>query len=69
MFHPIYYVSKGLSDAQMNYATTKKELLAIVYALEKFRSYLIGTKIIIFTNHVTIKYFLTKADSKSRMIR
>ncbi|KAL4362979.1 hypothetical protein GQ457_04G022000 [Hibiscus cannabinus] len=44
IFHPIYYVSKTLSDAQVNYTTTKKELLAIIFAFDKFRSYLIGAK-------------------------
>ncbi|XP_059629492.1 uncharacterized protein LOC132272050 [Cornus florida] len=42
--HAIYYASKTLSDAQLNYTTTEKELLAVVYALDKFRSYLIGSK-------------------------
>ena len=58
-----------MNDAQLNYATTEKEMLAIVYALEKFRSYLVGSKVVIFTNHATIKYLLTKADSKPRLIR
>jgi len=69
IFHTIYYASKVLNDAQINYATTKKELLAIVYALEKFRSYLVGSKIVIYTDHATIKYLLHKADSKPRLIR
>jgi len=47
VFHAIYYASKVLNEAQMNYATTEKEMLAIVFALEKFRSYLVGSKIII----------------------
>jgi len=61
--------SKVLNEAQINYATTEKELLAIVYALEKFRSYLIGSKIIVYTNHAAIKYLLIKSDSKPRLIR
>jgi len=69
MFHTIYYASKVLNDAQINYATTEKELLAIIYALEKFQSYLVGSKIVIYTNHTTIKYLLRKADSKPRLIR
>ena len=44
-------------------------MLAIVYALEKFRSYLVGSKVIIYTNHATIKYLLNKSDSKPRLIR
>ena len=69
IFHAIYYASKVLNDALINYATTEKETLAIVYAHEKFRSYLVGSKVIIYTNHVAIKYLLNKADSKPRLIR
>jgi len=69
IFHTIYYASKVLNDAQINYATTEKKLLAIVYALEKFQSYLVGSKIVIYTDHAAIKYFLRKADSKPRLIR
>ena len=50
------------------YATTEKELLAVVFAFEKFRPYLIGNKVIVFTDHFTIKYFMTKKDSKPRLI-
>jgi len=63
------YASKVLNNAQLNYATTEKEMLAIVYALEKFRLYLVGSRVVIFTNHAAIKYLLTKADSKLRLIR
>ena len=68
IFHAIHYASKVLNDAQMNYASTEKELLAIVFALEKFRSYLIGSKIVVFTDHAAIKYLFTKPDSKQRLI-
>nr|KYP43269.1 Retrovirus-related Pol polyprotein from transposon opus [Cajanus cajan] len=68
VFHSIYYASKVLSGAQLNYATIEKELLAIVYALEKFRSYLIGSNVIVYTDHAAIKYLLTKAESKPQLI-
>nr|KYP75218.1 Retrovirus-related Pol polyprotein from transposon 17.6 [Cajanus cajan] len=68
-FHAIHYASKVLNKAQINYATTEKELLAIVFALEKFRSYLIGSKVVVFTDHADIKYLLTTPDSKPRLIR
>nr|XP_028961481.1 LOW QUALITY PROTEIN: uncharacterized protein LOC103409283 [Malus domestica] len=65
----IYYASRTLNDAQLNYATTEKELLAIVFALEKFRSYLFGAKVIIYTDHAALKYLLSKKDAKPRLIR
>ena len=54
---------------RMNYETTEKELLAIVYASKKFRSFLIGLKVIVYTDHVAIKYLLTKSNSTPRLIR
>jgi hypothetical protein len=58
--YAISYASKTLSGPQLNYATTEKELLAIVFAIDKFRSYLVGTKVIIYTDHAAPKYLLTK---------
>ena len=56
----VYYASKTLNEAQRNYTTTEKELLAVAYALDKFRSYLIGLDIVFFTDHSALKYLLTK---------
>ncbi|CAM8881304.1 unnamed protein product [Rhodiola kirilowii] len=67
--HAIHYTSKVLNGAQMHYSTTEKELLAIVYAFDKFRPYLVGSKIIVFTDHAAIKYLLSKKDSKPRLLR
>ncbi|KMT07385.1 hypothetical protein BVRB_6g150110 [Beta vulgaris subsp. vulgaris] len=69
VLHAIYYASKTLDEAQVNYATTEKELLAIVYALDKFRTYLIGSKVIVHTDHAALKYLLAKKEAKSRLIR
>ncbi|CAN6579326.1 unnamed protein product [Malus baccata var. baccata] len=66
--HVIYYASRMLNDAQLNYSTMEKELLAVVFALDKFRSYLIGTKVIVFTDHAALKYLLTKKEAKPRLI-
>ncbi|CAL9012625.1 unnamed protein product, partial [Prunus brigantina] len=62
--HVIYYASRTLNDAQLNYSTTEKELLAVVFALDKFRSYLLGTKVIIYSDHAALKYLLTKKEAK-----
>ena len=60
IFQVIHYASRTLNDAQMNYATTEKELLAIVFAFDKFRPYLIGNKVIVHIDHSAIKYLMTK---------
>ena len=65
----IYYASKTLNEAQRNYTTTEKELLAVVFALDKFRAYLVGSSIVVFTNHSALKYLLIKQDAKARLIR
>ena len=65
----IWYASKTLVEAQMNYTTMKKELLAVVYTLEKFRPYILGSKIIIYTDHAALKYFFSKKETKPRLIR
>ena len=65
----IYYANRTLNDAQLNYSTTEKEFLAVVFALKKFRSYLIGSQIIVYTDHAALKYLLTKKDAKARLIR
>ena len=67
--HAIAYASKTLIGPQLNYASTKKELLAIVFAIDKFRSYLVGAKVIVYTDHAALKYLLTKKDAKPRLIR
>jgi hypothetical protein len=67
--HAIAYASKTLTGPQLNYATTEKELLAIVYAIDKFRSYLVRAKVIVYTDYAALKYFLTKKDAKPRLIR
>ncbi|KAL8091615.1 hypothetical protein AgCh_034028 [Apium graveolens] len=69
IFHVVYYASKTLNGAQQYYTTTDKELLAIVYGFEKFRSYLLGTKVTVFTDHAAIRYLVSKKDSKPRLIR
>jgi len=65
----IYYASKTLDETQRNYTTTEKELLAIVFAFDKFRSYLLMSKVTVYTDHSAIKYLLAKQDAKPRLIR
>ncbi|RDY13024.1 Retrovirus-related Pol polyprotein from transposon 17.6, partial [Mucuna pruriens] len=66
--HVIAYPSRTMDQAQINYTTTEKDLLAIVFALDKFCSYLLGSKVIIFSDHATLKYLLKKPDAKPRLI-
>nr|GFA26525.1 reverse transcriptase domain-containing protein [Tanacetum cinerariifolium] len=68
-FRPIHYASKTMTEAESNYTTTEKEILAVVYAFEKFRSYLIMNKSIVYTDHSALKYLFAKKDSKARLLR
>jgi hypothetical protein len=67
--YAISYASKTLTRPQLNYTTMEKELLAMVFAIEKFRSFFLGTKVIVYTNHAALKYLLTKKDAKPCLIR
>nr|GEV13867.1 reverse transcriptase domain-containing protein [Tanacetum cinerariifolium] len=68
-FKPIHYASKTMNDTESNYTTTEKEMLAVVYAFEKFRSYLIINKSIVHTDHSALKYLFAKKDAKARLLR
>nr|GEZ57226.1 reverse transcriptase domain-containing protein [Tanacetum cinerariifolium] len=67
-FRPIHYASKTMTEAKSNYTTIEKEMLAMVYAFEKFQSYLIMNKSIVYTDHSALKYLFAKKDSKARLL-
>ena len=69
ILHPIYYASKALNEAQKNYTVTEQELLAVVFTFEKIRSYLLGTRVIVHTDHSALRYLMAKKDEKPRLIR
>ena len=69
VFRAIYYSSKTFNEAQENYLTTKKEMLVMVFACEKFRLYILGSCVIIHTDHAAIKYLMAKKEAKPRLIR
>ena len=69
IFRAIYYASRTFNEAQENYSTTEKEMLAIVFACEKFRPYILGSHIIVHTDHAAIKYLMSKKEAKPRLIR
>ena len=58
--HSIYYASRVLNGTQLNYSTTQKELLAVVFALKKFRLYLLRAKVVVFSDHAALIYLITK---------
>ncbi|GKD60692.1 reverse transcriptase domain-containing protein, partial [Tanacetum coccineum] len=67
-FQPIHYASKTIMDAQAHYTTTEKELLAVVYAFEKFRPYLVLSKNMVYTDQSALKYLHAKQDAKPRLL-
>nr|GEY96295.1 reverse transcriptase domain-containing protein [Tanacetum cinerariifolium] len=66
-FRPIHYASKTMNQAETNYTTTEKEMLVVVYAFEKFCSYLIMNKSIVYTDHSALKYLFAKKDAKAHL--
>ncbi|GKA96455.1 reverse transcriptase domain-containing protein [Tanacetum coccineum] len=68
-FQSIHYASKTMTESQIHYTTTEKEMLTVVYAFEKFRPYLVLSKSIVYTDHSALKYLLSKQDSKPRLLR
>ena len=68
IFKAIYYARKTFNEAQENYSTTEKEMLTMVFACEKFRSYILGSHVIIHTDHDAIRYLMAKKDAKPRLI-
>ena len=69
IFRVIYYASKTFNEAQENYSTTEKKMLAMVFACEKFKLYILGSHVLIHTNHAKIRYLMAKKDAKPRLIR
>nr|GEY93661.1 reverse transcriptase domain-containing protein [Tanacetum cinerariifolium] len=68
-FQPIHYASKTMTESQIHYTTTEKEMLAVVYAFKKFRPYLVLSKSIVYTGHSALKYLLSKQDAKPRLLQ
>ena len=60
IFKAIYNANKTFKETQENYSTTKKEMLAMVFSCEKFRPYILGSHVVIHSDHAVIKYLMTK---------
>ena len=69
IFRAIYYANRTFNEAQENYSTTEKEMLAIVFSCEKFRPYILGSHVIVHTDHAAIKYLMSKKEAKTRLMR
>ncbi|XP_019087584.1 PREDICTED: uncharacterized protein LOC109127402 [Camelina sativa] len=67
--HVIHYASRTLDETQGRYSTTEKELLAVVFAFENFKSYLVGSKVIVYTDHAALRHIYSKKDTKPRLLR
>ena len=69
IFKAIYYASKTFNEAQDNYSTIEKYMLAMVFACEKFKPYILGSHVIIHIDHAAIRYLVAKIDAKPRLIK
>ena len=67
--YAIYYISKNLSSAELNYTVTEKEFLAVIFAINKFRHYITGYEVFVHIDHSAIKYLMKKPLTSSRVTR
>ena len=67
--YTIYYVSKNLAPAELNYTVTEKEFLAVIYAINKFRHYITGYPTFVHTNHAAIRYLMNKPVTPGHITR
>jgi transposase InsO family protein len=65
----IAYGSRSLNNAERSYCTTRKELLAIVFGLKKYRQFLLARKFIIRTDHAALRYLLTTPEPLGQQAR
>jgi hypothetical protein len=69
MTYAIYFISKNLTPAELNYTVTEKEMLAVVHAVNKFHHYITGYEVFIHTDHSAIKYLMNKPITNGRITR
>ena len=69
MDFPVSYASRQLNEAEKNYTTTKREGLGMVYAVKKFRHYLLANKFVFFTDHQALLYLVNKPCNTGRIVR
>ncbi|GJW24905.1 reverse transcriptase domain-containing protein [Tanacetum coccineum] len=67
-FHPIYFSNKNFNAAEQNYTVTVKELMAVVFAYDKFQPYMVLSKTIVYIDHLALRYLFKKQDAKPRLI-
>ena len=67
--HVIYYISNNLQGVELNYTIIEKELLAVVYALNKFWHYITSYEVFVYTDHTAIKYLMNKPSIFGRLAR
>ena len=65
--HPVYFASRLLSKAENNYSTKKQEALGMVYAVQKFRHYLLGTPFVFYVDHQALLYLVNKPIIQGRI--
>ena len=67
-FKAIYYERCALNEGQENCTTIEKEILAVVFSYDKFRPYIIGSKVFIYIDHASIQYLMKKKDANPKLL-
>jgi hypothetical protein len=67
--YAIYFISKNMTHAKLNYTVAEKEFLAVIYAINKFQHYITGCSTLVHTDHSAIKYLMNKPITNARVTR
>jgi len=65
----IYFISKNLTPAELNYIVTEKQMLVVVHEVNKLRHYITGYEVFIHIDHLAIKYLMNKPITNGRITR
>ena len=65
----VSYANRQLNSAEKNYTTTEREGLGMIYAVKKYRHYLLANKFVFFTDHQALLYLVNKPCNTGRIVR
>ena len=67
--HPVEFACRLLSSAEWNYSTSEREALGVVWEVEKFRGYIEGTHVVVYSDHQALRWLMTLKTPTGHLAR